>query len=234
MSLAGELSFDSGYFRFGPDICYGQTSSGVRGPRPMKALSDTLPAVTAEKGVLRVPFDPSQIIDNLRLERYPSESRRSTDFARHIWQRPYYSLRRYIPATLRQRLQRTYFRSWKTLAFPRWPVDHTVDQILERLLLLSLRSQEIARVPFVWFWPDGAPSSAIVTHDVETSVGRDRCSWLMDMDDSYGIKTSFQIVPEERYTVSLALLDEIRNRGFEINIHDLNHDGHLFSDRVEF
>jgi hypothetical protein len=234
MSLAGELSPDSGYFRFGPDICYGQTSCGVRGQRPTKALYDTLPAVAAEEGVLRVPFDSSQVIDNLRLERYASGSRRSTDLARQVWQRPYYSLRRYMPATLRQRLQRTYFRNWKTLAFPRWPVDHTVDQILERLLLLSLRSQGIARVPFVWFWPDGAPSSAIVTHDVETSVGRDRCSWLMDMDDRYEIKASFQIVPEQRYAVSPAFLDEIRGRGFEINVHDLNHDGRLFTNRDEF
>jgi hypothetical protein len=89
-------------------------------------------------------------------------------------------------------------------------------------------------VPFVWFWPHGAPSCAIVTHDVETSVGRDRCSWMMDEDDRYGIKASFQIVPEERYAVSPAFLAGIRARGFEINVHDLNHDGLLFSDRREF
>jgi hypothetical protein len=73
-----------------------------------------------------------------------------------------------------------------------------------------------------------------MTHDVETSVGRDRCSWLMDVDDSYGIKAAFQIVPEERYSVSPAFLEEIRVRGFEINLHDLNHDGRLFRDRDEF
>lgn len=234
MSLAGALSPEPGYFRFGPEICYGATSSGARGPRPVNGLYDTLPAVTVEDGVLRVPFDPSQVVDNLRLERYASESRGSTDLARRILERPYYALRRYMPAGLRQRLQRTYFRSWKTLVFPRWPADHSVDQILERLLLLALRSQGIARLPFVWFWPDGAPSCAIVTHDVETSVGRDRCSWLMDVDDRYEIKASFQIVPEKRYAVSPAFLDEIRGRGFEINIHDLNHDGRLFRNHDEF
>jgi hypothetical protein len=41
-------------------------------------------------------------------------------------------------------------------------------------------------------------------------------------------------VPEERYAVSEALLQSIRNRGFEVNVHDLNHDGHLFSDRDQF
>jgi hypothetical protein len=234
MALAGELSPDSGYFRFGPDIAYGQTSCGVRGQLPKNALYDTLPAVTAEQGVLRVPFDVSQVVDNLRLERYPIDSSESTASVRQMWQKLYYPLRRYIPVALRQHLQRTYFRRWKTLAFPRWPVDDSVDQILERLLLLSLRSHGVDRLPFVWFWPNGAPSCAIVTHDVETAVGRDRCSWLMDVDDGYEIKASFQIVPEERYSVSRAFLDKIRGRGFEINIHDLNHDGRLFSSHGEF
>jgi hypothetical protein len=235
MSVGGELSPDSGYFRFGPDICYGQSTCGSRAQVPSNRLYDTLPAaLTTKEGLLRVPFDPSQVVDNLRLERYAADSRGTDSLRWASWQRPYYFLRRLMPTPLRRALQRTYFRNWKSRPFPRWPVDCTVERILERLLLLSLRSQGIARLPFVWFWPDGAPSCAIVTHDVETSVGRDRCSWLMDLDDSYGIKTSFQIVPEERYSVSPAFLDGIKRRGFEINVHDLNHDGRLFNDREEF
>jgi hypothetical protein len=86
----------------------------------------------------------------------------------------------------------------------------------------------------VWFWPDGAPSCTIVTHDVETAEGLDRCTWLMDVDDGAAIKASFQIVPEGRYVASAAFLDDIRRRGFEINVHDINHDGRLFSSREEF
>jgi hypothetical protein len=56
----------------------------------------------------------------------------------------------------------------------------------------------------------------------------------MDLDDSIGIKAAFQIVPEGRYPVPETLLDEIRSRGFEINVHDLNHSGGLFSCREEF
>jgi hypothetical protein len=56
----------------------------------------------------------------------------------------------------------------------------------------------------------------------------------MDLNDSFGIKSSFQIVPEERYAVSPSFLENIRSRGFEIDIHDLNHDGLLYSDRTEF
>jgi len=90
------------------------------------------------------------------------------------------------------------------------------------------------RLPFIWFWPQVIPTCTIVTHDVETSAGLDFCPRLMDLADAVGIKTSFQIVPEKRYAVSRAFLQSIQDRGFEINIHDLNHDGHLFRDRDEF
>jgi len=73
-----------------------------------------------------------------------------------------------------------------------------------------------------------------MTHDVEHRAGRDFCSQLMDLDDSFGIKASFQIVPEERYPVSEGFLGGITGRGFEINVHDLNHDGMLFGDHAEF
>jgi hypothetical protein len=56
----------------------------------------------------------------------------------------------------------------------------------------------------------------------------------MDLDDSFGIKSSFQVVPEERYPVPEERLDAIKKRGFELNVHDLNHDGNLMTDRDEF
>jgi hypothetical protein len=41
-------------------------------------------------------------------------------------------------------------------------------------------------------------------------------------------------VPEKRYQVQFSVLETMRQRGFEINIHDLNHDGCLWSQRNEF
>ena len=42
------------------------------------------------------------------------------------------------------------------------------------------------------------------------------------------------MVPEKRYEVTPSFLQSIQDRGFEINVHDLNHDGHLFRDLDEF
>jgi hypothetical protein len=109
-----------------------------------------------------------------------------------------------------------------------------VDNLLEHLLLLSLRASQQREIPFIWFWPNGAASCAIMTHDVETSAGRDFCGSLMDIDDKYGMKASFQVVPEVRYEVSEGYLESIRSRGFEVNVQDLNHDGHLFRTKEQF
>ena len=73
-----------------------------------------------------------------------------------------------------------------------------------------------------------------MTHDVEAESGQGFCSELMNIDHSFGIKASFQLVPEGRYRISAALVAEIRDRGFEVDIQDLNHDGHLFREREEF
>ena len=233
MRPAGDLSPEMGFFRFGPSICYGQSSSGARQPVPDN-LDDLRPLVTATHEHLVVPFDPSQVVDNLRYERYRVGPSSGPPPGRSLWHTLYYTCRPFMPDVIRRLLQRFYFRAWRAIPFPRWPLDDTVDQLIEQLLLLSLQQQGGRRMPFVWFWPDGAPSSAIITHDVETSVGQDRCSWLMDLDDAYGVKASFQIVPEDRYRVTSQFLEGIRSRGFEVNVHDLNHDGLLFGDRDEF
>jgi hypothetical protein len=97
-----------------------------------------------------------------------------------------------------------------------------------------MKAMKVSQVPFVWFWPDGARSCLIMTHDVETAVGVGFTSSLMDLDDSRGIKASFQVIPGGRYEVRADYLEEIRRRGFEVNVHDLKHDGSLFQDRTEF
>jgi hypothetical protein len=73
-----------------------------------------------------------------------------------------------------------------------------------------------------------------VTHDVEGPAGGDFCGRLMDIDDSYAIPSAFQIIPDAPTGNNGSLLQVVRNRGFEVNLHDLNHDGYLFHDRATF
>jgi hypothetical protein len=74
----------------------------------------------------------------------------------------------------------------------------------------------------------------MMTHDVEGEAGLDFCDELMNIDDEYGIKSAFQLVPEGREEAWRRTAARLRPRGFEVNLHDLNHDGRLFADKAEF
>jgi hypothetical protein len=227
------LTATSGYFQFGEGAtCYGSYSEQHVAMSPTGTLHDALQDVEIKNGTVYLPFDPSQVVNNLRRETYVDEWRHGRPMS--AFARMYYFIRPALPVGLRRLLQKVYLRGWDKLPFPHWPVDCSIDNIFEQLLLLSLRSSGVGRIPFIWFWPEGASSCAIMTHDVETKVGRDFCQSLMDIDDSYGIKASFQIIPEERYGVSLGFVQSIRQRGFEVLVHDLNHDGHLYRNREQF
>ncbi|PYY03432.1 MAG: hypothetical protein DMG69_32560 [Acidobacteria bacterium] len=233
-TLTGEPSASSGYFQFGPDaICYGQCCQGSLAKHATDDLYDAENDVGGDNHTLRFPFNPSEVIANLRRERYRS-SLNGEGAVSPILRNAYYLVRPLLPVSVRKHLQRIQLRGWEEIPFPSWPVDLTVERILEKLLALLLKPGSTNKIPFIWFWPNGSPSCAIMTHDVETAAGQDFCSELMDLDDACGVKSSFQVIPENRYPVTYSFLEQIRRRGFEINIHDLNHDGHLFRTRELF
>lgn len=234
--LTNELSDDLGYFRFGQNtICYGQSASGFRTSVAGSVLYDTLGDVTTEGSTLCLPFSPSDVIDNLRLERYANQyGYGASNQWKQSLRNAYYFLRPLMHVNFRRQIQRAYSGGWRNRSFPRWPVDTTVEDLCEQLLLLSMKAKGVDKIPFVWFWPKGAQSCVAMTHDVETEIGRAFCTELMDIDDSFGIKASIQLVPEGSYIVDSLFIQGIRDRGFEVNIQDLNHDGHLFRNREEF
>ncbi|MFZ3200886.1 MAG: hypothetical protein WA175_07025 [Candidatus Acidiferrales bacterium] len=231
------VSRDAGFFEFGTNnVCYGQCLSGVSVDVAGARQWDALKAVRRNGSTIQLPFNFSEVIENLRLEHYRKNTisgRRMVAASEPILSL-YYLIRECLPVSVRRRLQRLYFRNWQELPFPSWPVDWTVDVLHKEFLGLLMETSGMKNVPFIWFWPEGAPNCLIMTHDVETLAGRRFTSKLMDLDDSYGFKASFQVVPEKRYEVPDEYVREIRSRGCEFNIHDLTHDGRLFQDRTEF
>ncbi len=175
----------------------------------------------------------ARMIRGLRYEHY-EQAETDTTVGAIVLRELYYLIRPLLGVAVRRHLQRFVFSGWEKRAFPHWPVDRTVDRLHEILLAAALRNKCVSRVPFIWFWPAGYRSCALLTHDVETEAGLRFCPKLMDMDDAAGIKSSFQLVPEVRYDLANGDLSGIRARGFEVNIHDLNHDGHLFRNRELF
>lgn len=90
------------------------------------------------------------------------------------------------------------------------------------------------RPPAGWTgWPGGRRFALVLTHDVETARGHDRCRRLAEIEARRGFRSAFNFVPE-RYRVSGELRDWLAGRGFEIGVHGLKHDGRLFASRAVF
>lgn len=232
----GQLPAEAGFFRFGDTaLGYGRCSSGTLGYINGSPLPDALSHAYVEAGCAHLPFDLSEIVANLRLERYAQDGALSRPgFIHPALRTLYYLVRPYLSDPARGRLKRLSLHGWQDIRFPKWPVDRTVEELLGEILLLLLKNNSGAPIPFIWFWPDAATGCVVMTHDVETAAGRNACSQLMDIDESCGIKASFQIVPQGGYEVTLPFVHGILARGFEVNVQDLNHDGRLFQDHEEF
>jgi hypothetical protein len=230
-----ELSPEKGYFGYGKDVvCFGRLSAQSPASGPSANLHDVSKNVRTVDGKLLLPFDVDEVLHDLEHEVYAENAKQVGLADPSLVVSAYYWLRPLLPLHARKHFQRVRLRHWKSLAFPHWPVDCTVDRLCEELLLANLKAQCIDKIPFIWFWPKEHSSAAMMTHDVETELGRDYSDQLMDIDDSFGIKASFQVVPECRYEVPRSYINSIWDRGFEVAVHDLNHDGRLFQNYQTF
>jgi hypothetical protein len=92
-----------------------------------------------------------------------------------------------------------------------------------------------SKLPEAWpGWPTGKKFAVVLTHDVEGAKGLARCRELAEQERRLGFRSSFNFVPEGSYAVEASLRAWLTQNGFEVGVHDLKHDGHLFNSRVEF
>ena len=238
LGRGSQLPVESGYFRFGAATCYGRQSAGGLSTRPTESLVDVAGSVLVANGKVLLPFDLAEAVDNLRHEQYPEALRAiahvSSFSPSHA---AYYFVRPILPVRVRKYLQRLHWRGWEDIRFPQWPVDTNVELLMKQAVALVLERGVVEEFPFIWFWPDGAPAAVMMTHDVEGQAGAEFCGELMDLDGRFGIRSSFQVIPDGprvSRVLTKRLVDDIKTRGFEVNVHDLTHDGHLFRNRERF
>src|SRR2546426_7536402 len=99
--LPRRLSPDSRFFQVNGAVCYGRTSTGHRSQSVTDDLFDAFQAISVRQGACTLPFDPAEIAENLRCERYLRQPE-SARFLRNA----YYLVRPAVPAGLRKLLQR--------------------------------------------------------------------------------------------------------------------------------
>ncbi len=94
--------------------------------------------------------------------------------------------------------------------------------------------EKAARPPEGWKgWPEQKRFALVLTHDVDTAQGQDKCLQLMELEKELGFRPAFYFVPE-RYRVNRELQRTLIANGFEVGVHGLNHDGRLYQSRSIF
>lgn len=145
--------------------------------------------------------------------------------------RMYYILKPLLPRVLTRFLRQHYHNPKQVAKQISWPIEDHYVKFLWNVLAEVLKS--VPNVKPAPLWPDGHRFAFILTHDVEDADGQKFIPAVADLEEEFGFRSSFNFVPE-RYSIDLGLIDELRQRGFEIGIHGLKHDGKLFSSRKEF
>jgi peptidoglycan/xylan/chitin deacetylase (PgdA/CDA1 family) len=131
--------------------------------------------------------------------------------------RLYPYLKSFIPKNFRLLVRRKHVRRILDKCNGTWPIDESA-----------------IKPPVGWQgWPEGKTFAFIITHDVETAEGLDKCNVLSEIDMQYGFRSSFGFVPGD-YHVPPELRQNLLKHGFEIVLHGLNHKKNIFRSKKTF
>lgn len=134
-----------------------------------------------------------------------------------LFNRIYYSVRPFIPRRLRVALRRIQVSARLKSNRQDWPI-----------------SLKAARKPKNWpGWPEQKKFAFILTHDVESSKGYEKCELLVALEEKLGFKSAMFFVPEG-YKVAPQFRHYLTSHGFEVCIHGLRHDGKLYASKKLF
>jgi uncharacterized protein len=132
--------------------------------------------------------------------------------------RLYYRLKPCLPWAVRMVLRRAWARRVWHRSGEVWPI-----------------LESAGRRPDGWpGWPEGKQFALVLTHDVEGPKGLNRCRQLAELEMQLGFRSSFGFVPEGDYSLPPALRAWLIENGFEVAVHDLKHNGKLYSSRTAF
>jgi hypothetical protein len=132
--------------------------------------------------------------------------------------RAYYRVKPFVPLRLRWAFRRIRIPSILRRNADSWPIDESASGR-----------------PANWKgWPDEKKFALVFTHDVESAAGLQNVRQLAEFETQYGFRSSFNFIPEGSYADPEELREWLVTRGFEVGVHDLYHDGHLYESREGF
>jgi hypothetical protein len=168
-----------------------------------------------------LPFDPDAALVNLWSEAYASGPK--SRGLKRAAMRTYYRLRPVMPRSLQIALRRRFAVIQARTSFPRWPIEPAAHDLLDLILALL---EEVAGEPVPWIapWPEPYRWTLVLTHDVEQQSGCDNVPLLCGLEEARGYRSAWNFVPR-RYDTPDATVRDLWDRGFEVGVHGLYHDG---------
>ena len=132
--------------------------------------------------------------------------------------RTYFHLKPFLPHRLRWAMRRVRTPGILKRSQDAWPILESAGE-----------------APADWSgWPDGKRFAFVLTHDVESADGVDKVRRLAELELETGFCSSFNFIPAGAYPDPVELRSWLLANGFEIGVHDLEHDGRLFESREGF
>ena len=129
----------------------------------------------------------------------------------------YYHLKPLIPRRLQIFLRRKIILQKRLSCRDTWPID-----------------EKASKPPQGWTgWPDNKKFALVLTHDIDTKKGHEKCHKLIKLEEELGLRSSFNFVTK-KYKVSAELRYYLESNGFEVGIHGLYHDGKLYKSKEIF
>jgi len=132
--------------------------------------------------------------------------------------RAYYHIKPFLPPGIRWALRRSRIPGILMRNDGSWPIDESASG-----------------KPNDWNgWPDAKRFAFVLTHDVESAEGVGKVRELVELEMSHGFRSSYNFIPEGSYRDPVELREWLGRNGFEVGVHDLCHDGHLYESRESF
>jgi hypothetical protein len=198
--------------------------SGWRAAEPIAdTRGQALSAICRDAGGgIALPFDPNEVVQAFWAEGYREQDARGTRL-RAVALHVYYRMRPFLPRRLQIALRRAYAPIQAGSGFPAWPLEESLHGFYDTVLGWVA---EVAGAPVPWIapWPHGRTWALVLTHDVETAEGLSLVPVLANVEEARGYVSSWNFVPK-RYEVPESVLTDLANRGCEVGIHGLYHDG---------
>ncbi len=134
-----------------------------------------------------------------------------------LLRKAFYLFKPVFPRPFQIFLRRRYVSSRRNLYRDIWPID-----------------KRSGKPPEGWKgWPEGKTFALVLTHDVESQKGQGKCRLLADLEEKYGFRSGFNFVAEQ-YKVDREYQSCLKEKGFEVGLHGIRHNGNPFRSRKVF